>query len=149
MSSELVIFKLLKSQHQMKKCLHIFLFIFLIAGVSSNAQPLSGSYTINSAMSTGGTNFQSISDFSSNLNSNGISASVIATITSGSGPYVEQVVFNNIAGTSASNTITLDGSVETITALTHSSVRYIIRLQDMEFFKQELIRQSLIFRSKL
>lgn len=117
----------------MKKIIYIFIFILLIAGVSSNAQPLSGSYTINSAMSTGGTNFQSITDFSSRLNLNGISASVIATITPGSGPYVEQVVFNNIAGTSASNTITLDGSGETVTALTDSSKRYIIRLQDMQF----------------
>ncbi|HKR04598.1 MAG TPA: T9SS type A sorting domain-containing protein [Bacteroidia bacterium] len=99
------------------------------------AQPLAGSYTINSAVATGGTNFQSFSDFAASLNSNGISANVTATVTAGSGPYQEQVVFSSPAGTSATSGIVLEGSGETLTAITDSSDRHALRLADCDYFR--------------
>lgn len=98
------------------------------------AQPLAGNYTINAAVSTGGTNFQSFSDFASSINTNGISANVTATVAAGSGPYLEQVVFSSIAGTSATSGITLEGNGETLTAITDSADRHALRLANCEYF---------------
>ncbi len=107
--------------------------IFFIA-TSVVAQPLAGNYSINSALATSGTNFQSFNDFATSINANGISASVVATVEPGSGPYQEQVVFKNISGTSSGATITLEGSGETITAATTSTDRHVVRLTDLQFF---------------
>ncbi|TAH42768.1 MAG: T9SS type A sorting domain-containing protein [Bacteroidetes bacterium] len=122
----------------MKVKLH---FIICLAGIfmfsfnsGIKAQALAGNYTINSAIATGGTNFQSFNDFASSINSNGVSANVIATVEPGSGPYQESVIFSNITGTSSGATITLEGSGETITALTTTTDRHVVRLTDCSFF---------------
>jgi len=99
-----------------------------------NAQPLSGNYTINSMMVTGGTNFASFNDFASALTANGISADVTATVEPGSGPYPESVIFQNISGLSATAGITIEGNAEIITAVTNSTDRHVVRLTDMSFF---------------
>lgn len=98
------------------------------------AQPLSGDYTINSALPTGGNNFQSFTDLAAALNANGISGNVTATVEPGSGPYQEQVVFSNITGSGPSATITLDGSGETITAVTSGAARHVVRLANCQYF---------------
>src|SRR6188768_610426 len=100
---------------------------------SASAQ-LSGNYTINSALATGGTNFQTFNDLAASLNTTGVSGHVIATVVPGSGPYSEQVTFSNIPGAGAGATITLEGSGETITALTDSADRHVIRLEDVQYF---------------
>jgi hypothetical protein len=107
-------------------------FSLLIHG--SICAQLSGLYTINSALPTAGINFQSFTAFADSLNANGISGSVTATVVPGSGPYVEQVTFDSIAGTDSASTITIEGSGETITALTDSSDRHVIRLKDVQYF---------------
>jgi len=99
-----------------------------------NAQPLSGNYTINSMMVTGGTNFASFNDFASALTANGISADVTATVEPGSGPYPESVIFQNISGLNATAGITIEGNAEIITAVTNSTDRHVVRLTDMSFF---------------
>ncbi len=114
--------------------LSLFIFFTLSHGARLLAQPLSGIYSINSAIATGGTNFQSFNDFASSINSNGISSSVIVTVQPGSGPYQESVIFNSISGVSSSSTITLEGSGETITALTTTTDRHVVRLTDIRFF---------------
>lgn len=101
------------------------------------AQPLSGDYTIDSGAATGGTNFQSVADFAAALNANGVSGHVKATVQPGSGPYQEQVIFNNIAGTGPNATITLDGSGETITAATSTANRHVVRLANCQYFTVE------------
>ena len=50
-------------------------------------QGISGNYTINSAVVTGGTNFQTFNDFSAAL-ACGVSGPVVATVVAGSGPYI-------------------------------------------------------------
>jgi gliding motility-associated-like protein len=91
------------------------------AGGSSNSGsvqvtsplPVSGTYTINSAVVTGGTNFQSFSDAVSFIEC-GVSGPVVFNVVTGSGPYDEQVVIPAIPGASATNTITFNGNGATI-----------------------------------
>src|SRR5690606_21367368 len=75
---------------------------------------LSGNFTINSAVATGGTNYQNFNAFSDDLNNYGICGPVVANVVVGSGPYTERVQFGNIAGSSATNTIRILGNGETI-----------------------------------
>ena len=112
----------------------LFTLIFGVLVITGFGQPLSGDYTINSAMATGGSNFQSFTDFAASLNANGVSGDVVATVEPGSGPYTEQVVFSNIAGTGPTATITLEGSGETITALTNTDNRHVVRLANCQYF---------------
>src|SRR5262245_18692760 len=95
---------------------------------------LSGSYTINSALPTGGTNFQSFTAFADTINLIGVSGNVVTTVAPGSGPYNEQVVFNNVPGTGPAANVRIEGSGETITALTDSANRHVIRLTDCRYF---------------
>ena len=111
----------------------ICLFSTIIISVSVSAQ-LSGNYTINSAFATGGTNFQTFNDLAASLNTTGVAGHVIATVVPGSGPYTEQVTFSNIPGAGAGATITLEGSGETITALTDSADRHVVRLEHSIYF---------------
>lgn len=108
------------------------LFFFLFC-VSASAQ-LNGNYTIDANQATGGTNFHSFTDFAAALNSTGVSGNVVATVVPGSGPYTEQVTFSNIPGAGAAATISLEGSGETITALTDSAHRHVVRLSDVQYF---------------
>ncbi len=102
--------------------------------------PLSGSYTINQTLPTAGNNFNSFSDFSLALTTCGVSGNVTTTVTPGTGPYTEQVIFQGIAGIGAAATVTIQGSGETITSDTailqngSNPNRHIIRLTDLQYF---------------
>jgi hypothetical protein len=76
---------------------------------------LNGAYTINSLLPTGGTNFASFGVFAATINTAGVSGPVNVVVTLGGTPYVEQCEFVAIAGTSATNTITINGNANTIT----------------------------------
>lgn len=80
---------------------------------------LSGTYTINSANPTGGTNFNSFGDAAAELNQCGISGAVTFNIAAGT--YTEKLHLENITGSSATNTITFDGSDSALVTLTFSS----------------------------
>lgn len=101
---------------------------------SAFAQPLNGNYTINSAQATGGTNYQTFTDFAGDLTADGVSGNVVATVVPGSGPYIEQINFINIPGSGPAATITIEGSGETITALTTTTDRHVVRLSDIQYF---------------
>ena len=75
-----------------------------------------GTYTINSALPTGGTNFQTFSAAVSAI-ACGIAGPVVFNVAPASGPYSEQVVMPAIGNTSATNTITINGNNETLTFL--------------------------------
>lgn len=77
---------------------------------STIVDPLSGNYTINKNLATGGSNFNSFADLLLYLNVGGISGNVIIDVEPGTGPYNEQIVFNEIAGVSSSSTITINGN---------------------------------------
>lgn len=108
--------------------------IFTTGWTTLFAQPLNGNYTIDSAVPTGGTNFQSFNDFAISINANGVAGHVTATVAEGSGPYEEQVVFNNIPGTGPNATVTLEGNAETLTALTNTTDRHVVRLTNCQYF---------------
>ena len=73
-----------------------------------------GTYTVNSAVPTGGTNFQTFADFTGAIFCGGISGPVVLNVVPGSGPYNEQVIWTNI-NTSTVNTITVNGNGNTLT----------------------------------
>lgn len=82
----------------------------------TNAQctgPVAGNFTINSALPTAGTNFQTMTEAVWSL-ACGVTGPVVFSVTPGSGPYTEQIVINAIPGTSATNTVTFKGNGETL-----------------------------------
>ncbi|MBO9201223.1 MULTISPECIES: right-handed parallel beta-helix repeat-containing protein [Niastella] len=86
---------------------HVFNIRFLFTlclgfAFSETHAQMSGSYTINSAVVTGGSNFQSFTDAVAQLTAVGFSGPVTFNVQPGSGPYSEQVVLNNINATAAS-----------------------------------------------
>ena len=98
------------------------------------AQTMIGAYTINAALPAGGTNFQSFNALATALQTNGVSGNVVIDVTPGSGPYNEQVVFQNIPGLGIGATVILNGNGEIISAPTTSTDRHIIRLKDLTWF---------------
>lgn len=81
---------------------------------------LAGTYTINSALPTGGTNFQSFNDAYAAMRC-GISAAVIFNVEAGSGPYNEQLIMESIPGASSVNTITFNGNGATLSYLSNNT----------------------------
>ncbi|OON67850.1 beta strand repeat-containing protein [Hymenobacter sp. CRA2] len=82
------------------------------AGWAQTASALSGAYTINSAQPTGGTNFATFAAAAAALNTNGVSGPVTFTVSGG--PFNEQFSLSAIAGTSATNRVTINGGGRTI-----------------------------------
>lgn len=88
---------------------------FALSANVANAQ-LSGTVTINSGAPTGGTNYQSFTDLATALNGPlGINGPLTVNVVPNSGPYVEQVTFNQAIGSSSLNTILIEGNGNTIT----------------------------------
>ncbi|MFN4298300.1 MAG: T9SS type A sorting domain-containing protein [Thermaurantimonas sp.] len=105
---------------------------------------VSGTFTINSSQATGGTNFQSFSAFASFINSRGVCGPVVVNVAPNSGPYLEKVYFGNISGTSASNTITINGNGNTINYVSPASAdRVTVELDGTKY----MILDSLTIRS--
>ncbi len=77
---------------------------------------LTGTYTINAANPTSATNFASFSDMATALNTCGVTGPVTINVAASSGPYTEQIVLMQITGTSATNTITINGNGRTLQA---------------------------------
>lgn len=95
--------------------------------------PVSGTYTINSAVVTGGTNFQSFNDAVSFIQC-GISGPVVFNVVAGSGPYNEQVLIPAIPGSSAANTITFNGNGANIHFLSLVNTKpAVIELDDADY----------------
>ena len=96
---------------------------------------VSGTYTINSALGTGGTNFQSFND-AYNFLTCGISGPVIFNVDPVSGPYTEQLIINQIPGASATNTVTFNGNGRTIQfTSTNTNERAVIKLNGADHFR--------------
>ncbi|AEW00813.1 hypothetical protein A4D02_12715 [Niastella koreensis] len=117
---------------------HVFNIRFLFtlclgfAYAATNAQ-VSGTFTINSAVATGGTNFQTFSAAVASLSA-GVNGAVIFNVQAGSGPYNEQVIINSIAGTSAANTITFNCNGVTIKYLsTNFNQRAVVKLNGADY----------------
>jgi hypothetical protein len=96
------------------------------------AVPLSGAYTINSALPTAGTNFASFGDAATRLNFDGISGPVTLAVTGG--PYTEQFLLGQVAGSSATNTLVVNGGGSTIRfASANSNQRAVVQLNGTDY----------------
>lgn len=95
----------------------------------------SGTYTINSALATGGTNFQTFAAAIAAMMQCGINGPVVFNVDAASGPYNEQVILPVIPGTSASNTITFNGNGRTISdnSGTTTDQRAVIKLDGADY----------------
>ncbi len=82
--------------------------------VTLNPALAAGTYTINSAMATGGSNYQTFNDAVAAL-SCGIAGPIVFDVDAASGPYVEQVQLGPIFGSSSTNTITFNGNGRELT----------------------------------
>lgn len=79
--------------------------------------PLSGVYTVDAGTPTGGTNYASLTEAANDLSSCGISAAVTLNIAAGT--YTGSVYLDDIAGASATNTVTINGIDTSSTIITH------------------------------
>lgn len=96
---------------------------------------LSGVYTINSAVATGGTNYQTFTAFATDLNTLGVSGPITVNVVAASGPYVEQIAFNQITGASSVNRITINGNNNLITfASTNFAAPWTIGMNGADYF---------------
>ncbi|GAA3936717.1 hypothetical protein GCM10022406_21160 [Hymenobacter algoricola] len=110
------------------------LLLLLLTSASAWAQttPLTGSYTINSAQTTGGTNFASFTEAATALTTNGVSGPVTFTVTGG--PFTEQLRLTTITGASAANRVTFDGGGRTIQfGSSTSAQRAVVTLDGADF----------------
>ncbi|MBO6517490.1 MAG: hypothetical protein JJ975_13165, partial [Bacteroidia bacterium] len=105
--------------------------LLLAGSLAMAGTPLSGTYTINAGSATGGTNFASFNDLEDSLTTNGISGAVTVNVVASSGPYSERVVFNEVTGASATNTITINGNGEKILNTASSST---IEMNGADYF---------------
>ncbi|QHS62560.1 Ig-like domain-containing protein [Chitinophaga agri] len=94
---------------------------------------VSGTFTIDSRLATGGTNFHSFAD-AINFIRCGINGNVVFNVAAGSGPYTEQVQIPAITGASATSTITINGNAE-ILQYQSSNVKkqYTLELNDADY----------------
>ncbi len=92
----------------MKKSSILFILLSFFGLCSTNTfGQLSGTYTINTASPTAGTNYQTFSAAVSALTTSGISAPVTFNVMAGT--YTEQITIPAITGASSTNTITIKG----------------------------------------
>nr|MBA3901538.1 right-handed parallel beta-helix repeat-containing protein [Bacteroidota bacterium] len=91
-----------------------------------------GTYTINSALPTSGTNYQSFTDAAAAL-ACGIAGPVVFNVAPNSGPYNEQIEITEIFNSSSTNTVLFNGNGNTITFETTAADRYIIRLNGANY----------------
>jgi hypothetical protein len=78
---------------------------------------LTGNFTVNKNIAASATNFQSLTDVAVRLSSCGVSGPVTITVTPNSGPYNEQVEIAAIPYTSVTNTVTFEGSGNTVSVI--------------------------------
>lgn len=111
------------------------------ASVTSNSQlittpnAVSGTFTINSALPTGGTNFNDFNDAYDYIKC-GINGPVIFNVDPASGPYNEQLIMTPVPGASATNTVTFNGNGRTISFLaTNTNERAVIKLNGADHIK--------------
>jgi hypothetical protein len=90
--------------------------------------PLIGTYTINQNLAASATNFTSFSDLAFRLNNCGVSGAVTVNVVAGTGPYIEKFHLNQISGTSATNTITINGNGNTLQYNTVANDRIVVYL---------------------
>lgn len=98
----------------------------------STSNPINGTFTINSAVATGGANFQTYADAVAIMDC-GINGPVTFNVVAGSGPYNEQVTIGQVAGASATNRIRFNGRGTLIRATPVTGARAIVTLNGADY----------------
>jgi hypothetical protein len=93
-----------------------------------------GTYTINSAVATGGTNFQTFAD-AVNAIKCGIAGPVVFNVAMGSGPYNEKITIPHSATFTSTNTVTFNGNGAIITTVGAASGDNTITLDGADYIK--------------
>ncbi len=136
-------FSLLYYIKNAKKCQWLLVGLWLFCALDLQAS-LSGKYTINQNANASATNYKSFSALASDLstgirtdaytaNGPAISGAVIIDVVKGSGPYYEQVAFDAILGTNATQTITINGNGEKLSFNTNYTQLYVLRLNGADY----------------
>ena len=95
---------------------------------------VSGTFTINSALPTGGTNFTSFNDAYSYIKC-GINGPVTFNVDAASGPYTEQLIITPVFGASVTNKITFNGNGRQLKfTSTNTNERAVIKLNGADHF---------------
>ena len=103
--------------------------------IITTAAAVSGTFTINSALPTGGINFQSFND-AYNYIKCGINAPVIFNVDPASGPYNEQLIMTPVPGASAINTVSFNGNGRTLSFISiNTNERAVIKLNGADHIK--------------
>lgn len=96
---------------------------------------VSGTFTINSAQPTGGTNFQTFNAAYDYIKC-GINGPVVFNVDPASGPYNEQLIMTPVPGASAVNTVTFNGRGRIIqNTSTNTNQRAVIKLDGADHIK--------------
>ncbi|BAV04778.1 gliding motility-associated C-terminal domain-containing protein [Filimonas lacunae] len=95
---------------------------------------VSGTFTIDKTKTTGGGNFASFND-AYNYIKCGIDGPVVFNVAAGSGVYNEQLIIDNVPGTSAVNTVTFHGNGNSILFSSNNSAeRAVVKLRAASWF---------------
>jgi len=133
-----------KMSYVVKKTILIFLFV--ASAIGAQAQ-MAGVYTIDNTLPTGGTNYTSFTDAVSDLVALGINAAVTFNVTSGQ-IFNEQIDIPQITGSSATNTITVNGNTALLTfSPTSSVVPHTLRLSGADYMRFNNLRVMVSFNS--
>ncbi len=101
------------------------------------ANGLHGVYTIDTTLSTGGTNFHSFADATQALNLNGANGAVIFNVASGT--YSEQIDILSVVGANSVNNITFQSASNNYTSVilqynaSNSSSNYVVRFNGSQY----------------
>jgi hypothetical protein len=107
--------------------------VLLVCGGGRLHAQLSGAYTINSAVTTGGTNYQTFAAAVSALVTNGVSGPVVFDVVPSSGPYTEHISIGAITGVSATNTVTFNGNGNTLQYAPSSSDKSVVDINGADY----------------
>ncbi len=96
---------------------------------------LSGTYTIDQSSPASATNFTSFTNFATALNTYGVCGPVVANVVATSGLYNERVSFGNIPGSSAVNTIRVNGNGANVEYATTTGDRNLLTLSGTKYLR--------------
>ncbi|MCC6371811.1 MAG: hypothetical protein IT236_12450, partial [Bacteroidia bacterium] len=115
------------------KTIKAFVVLLSLVAMNMSAQ-LSGVYTIDKTVPASASNFTSVTAFATALNTSGVSGAVTVNVVSNTGPYVEQVTFNQAAGISAVNNVVVNGNGNTLTfSSSNSGQAWTLLLQGADY----------------
>jgi hypothetical protein len=104
--------------------------------VATSTTPLSGTYTVNPSLPISSTNYHSLAYFTSEVNCVGLTGPITINIAPGAGTFNENMVFGNILGASATNTVTINGNGNTVT----SAVSPVVSFSGSKFITLDSLR---------